>query len=210
MADLLLDAQGTPTAPSSGQVVLYPDSSTKQYTSRDVDGRCLSFGGAIRNWNTADVVANAAETYLTGSLLAVPQHGLQVGATMKWRLFMTKTAAGIAAPIWRVRIGTAGTTADAQILIFTGPAQTAVVDTGFVEVTAILRNVGAAGILAGGLIMNHNLAATGFANIGSPTLANTSAGFNTTVASLKIGLTVNPGSAGVWTHQVVKGELLNV
>lgn len=210
MADFLLDNQGTPPDPGAGAGVAYFDSASKKLTYIDDTGRKYTVGGAIRNWNTSDVVANAADTYLAGSALVIPPHKMQAGMTVKWRLFMTKTAAGTATPIWRVRVGTAGTTADAAILAFTGPAQTAAADTGFVEVTAVLRNVGAAGILAGGLVLNHNLAATGFANIGSPTLQATSSGFDTTAAGLIIGLSVNPGASGVWTHQVVKAELLNV
>lgn len=209
MADFLVDVQGAPATPAAGTSVLFPHSSSKQWASRDDTGRVLTLPG-IKNWNTADVVANAADTYLAGSALAVPSHLLQVGTAFKWRIFMTKTAAGTAAPVWRVRVGVNGTVADAAILTFTGPAQTAAIDTGFVEITAILRSVGAAGVLAGGLILNHNLATTGFANIGSPTLQVTSAGFDTTVPGTVVGVSVNPGASGVWTHQVVKGEMLNI
>lgn len=210
MADILLDNQSTPSAPASGKGVAYFDSVSKKLTYIDDTGRPYTVGGAIRNWNTADVVANAAETYLAGSALAIPPHLMQAGTTFKWRLFMTKTAAGTATPIWRVKVGTLGTTGDATILTFTGPAQTAAADTGFVEITAILRNTGAAGIMAGGLTLAHNLAATGFANIGAPTLQTTSSGFNTTTANLIVGVSVNPGASGVWTHQVVKSEALNL
>lgn len=210
MADILLDEQGTPASPGLSQGVIFADSSSSRLSYRDDSARVHTFSGAIRNWNTADVTANAVDTYLSGSALALPQHLLQVGTTFKWRMFVTKTGAGIAAPIWRVRVGTLGTTGDAAVLTFTGAAQTGVIDTAFIEITAILRNTGAAGILAGGLVLNHNLAATGFANIGSPTLQVTSAGFNTTTANLIVGVSVDPGSLGVWTHQVVKGEMLNI
>jgi hypothetical protein len=210
MADLLFDTQGTPTTPGAGKAALYPDSSSKRWTSLDENGRKLSLDGVIRNWNVADVVANAADTYLTGSSLAVPQHLLQAGATFKWRFALTKTGAGVAAPTWNVRVGTLGTTADASRLLFTGPAQTGVVDAGYVEITAVLRNVGAAGVLAGVLSLSHNLATTGLATSQCPTLQVTSSGFDTTVASLIVGVSVNPGSAGVWTHQIVIAEMSNM
>lgn len=209
MADFLYDEQGAPATPGAGKVALFPHSSNKQWASRDSTGKVLTMPG-IKNTNTADVVASAADTYLTGSALAVPSHGLQAQTIFKWRMFMTKTAAGIAAPIWGVRVGILGTVVDTARLTFTGPAQTAVIDTGFVEITAILRSVGASGVLAGGLCLTHNLAATGFANIGSPTLQATSAGFDTTTANLIVGVSVNPGASGVWTHQLVKGEALNL
>jgi len=210
MADFLLDTQGTPTSPSAGKLIVYPDSSSKQLSARNENGRCFSLDGVIRNWNTADVVANAADTYLAGSSIAIPQHLLQAGATFKWRIGMTKTGAGVAAPTWNVRVGVNGTTADASRLLFTGPAQTAVIDAGLVEITAVLRNIGAAGVLAGILELNHNLATTGFATSQCPTLQTTSAGFDTTVANLIVGISVNPGSAGVWTHQVVIAEMSNM
>lgn len=210
MADLLLDTQGTPAAPGAGKLIVYPDSSSKQFTSRNELGRCLSLDGVVRNWNTADVVANAADTYLTGSSLAVPQHLLQAGATFKWRFAMTKTAAGVATPTWNLRVGTLGTTGDTSRVLFTGPAQTAVVDAGTIEINAVLRNIGAAGVLAAVLELSHNLAATGFATVQTPVLQTTSAGFDTTVAGLIIGVSCNPGSAGVWTHQLIAAEMSNM
>lgn len=209
MADFLVDTQGPSASPASGKSLLYPDSVTKQWTSRDDSGRSLTLPRIV-SFNAADQVANAADTYLTGSMLIIPPHLLQAGTFFKWRFGMTKTAAGIATPIWVVRVGVNGTTADTARLTFTGPAQTAAVDAGFVEIMVILRNIGAAGIMAGMLQLSHNLAVTGFANLGSPTLQVTSAAFDTTVANLRVGVSVNPGSAGVWTHQLVTGELLNL
>lgn len=210
MADFLIDTQGTPAAPGAGKMLVYPDSSSKQYTARNETGRCFSFDGVIRNWNPADVVANAADTYLTGSSLAVPQHLLQAGATFKWRLGCTKSAAGVAAPTWNIRVGTLGTVADASRVLFTGPAQTAVVDAATIEINAILRNTGAAGVLAAFFELTHNLATTGFAISQNVVLQATSAGFDTTVANLIVGLSCNPGAAGVWTHQVIAAEMANM
>ena len=212
MADILLDNQTIPGTPASGKLILFTHSGNKKLVTRDDTGAYSTLGGAIRNWNTADVVANAADTYLTGSGLTVPTGlVLQVGTTFRWRLAMVKTAAGTAAPIWVLRVGTAGTTADTARCTFTQVAlQTAVVDTGIVDVTAILRNVGAAGVLAGVLNMNHVLATTGFSTLGANTLQVTSAGFDTTVANTIVGLSVNPGTLGVWTHQVIAAEMLNI
>lgn len=209
MAEILYATQGAPPTPAAGNLALWPDSTTLQWSSKDANGVVRTLAG-INNYNTADEVANAADTYLAGSRLSIPPHLLQAGTVFKWRFAMTKTAAGIAAPTWIVRVGTLGTTGDAARLTFTGPAQTAAIDTGFVEIMAILRNTGAAGILAGFLSLAHNLATTGFANISSPVLQVTSAGFDTTVAGLKIGVSVNPGASGVWTHQVVSAEMLNI
>ena len=167
--------------------------------------------GVVRNWNTADVVANAADTYLTGSGIAVPQHLLQAGATFRWRFAMTKTGAGVAAPTWNVRVGTLGTTGDASRILFTsGALQTAAIDTGVVEISAVLRNIGAAGVLAAALTLAHNGNTVGFATIPVVVLQVTSAGFDTTPASLIVGVSCNPGAAGAWTHQVIAAEMANM
>ncbi len=208
MADFLLDTQGNPASPSAGTSVLYPDSGSLQWTSLDSNGRKLTLGGIV-NYNTTDSVANAANTYLAGSSISVPQHLLQAGTVFRWRMAVTKSGAGTAAPIWTVVVGTAGTTADTARLTFTGVAQTAVIDTADIEIECILRNTGAAGVLAGVLTMNHNLAATGFANQGDQVIQVTSAGFTTSTASLKVGICVDPGASGVWTHQIVKAEMFN-
>lgn len=209
MAELLVDLQSPPASPAAGQLLLFPHTSTKQLATKDENGKVLTVPG-IKNVNTASVVASAADTYLTGSALSVPSHGLQVGTVFKWRIAMTKTAAGTAAPVWSIRFGTNGTTADTARLTFTGPAQTAAVDTGWVEITVVVQSISATGTVTGLLTLTHNLATTGFANIGSPTLSATSAAFDTSAANLIVGVSVNPGASGVWTHTIVKAEALNL
>lgn len=158
---------------------------------------------ADANGNSADVVANAADTYLTGSSLLVSGR-LKTGTVIEWVLRMTKTAAGTAAPTWIIRFGTAGTTADTARVTFTGAAQTAATDTGFVQITAIVNPYSSSGVLIGGLEMHHTGTTTGFLNgAQGQMLTVTSAAFDMTVAGSRIGLSVNPGASGVWTHQLV-------
>jgi hypothetical protein len=136
---------------------------------------------------------------------------MQVGTMFRWRFVMTKSAAGTAAPIWVVRVGTAGSTADTARLTFTQIAlQTAVVDTGMVDITAIVRSIGAAGVMAGGLQMGHVLAATGFSTLNHNVLSVVSAGFDTTPTNLIVGVSVNPGASGVWTHTSVMVEAMGI
>jgi hypothetical protein len=166
----------------------------------------------VRNWSTADVVATGADTYLTGSGLVVPVGlVLQVGVTFRWNFFMTKSAAGTAAPVWNIRVGTAGTTGDTARVTFTQvAAQTAVADTGWVEINGIIRSVGASGVLIAGLSLGHVLATTGFSTLGANVMQVLSGGFDTTVANLIVGVSVNPGASGVWTHQLISAEMLNI
>lgn len=212
MADILLDNEAIPSTPAAGKTIIAVNSSTKQLVTRDDAGRFATLSGSIRNWNTADVVASGADTYLTGSGIVIPTgQVMQVGTTFRWTFAMTKTAAGTAAPVWNVRVGTAGTTADTARLTFTQVAlQTAAADTGWVQITAILRNVGAAGVLAGSLHMAHVLAATGFSTLDHNVMQVVSAGFDTAVAGTIVGVSVNPGASGVWTHQLVSAECLGV
>lgn len=212
MADILLDNQAVPTTPAAGKTVVAVNSTTKQLVTRDDAGKFATLSGSIRNWNTADVVATGADTYLTGSGLVIPTgQVMQVGTVFRWDIAMTKSAAGTAAPVWVVRVGTAGSTADTARLTFTQIAlQTAAVDTSTLEILVILRNVGAAGIAAGYLEMAHVLATTGFSTLDHNVLQVTSAGFDTTVAGTIVGVSVNPGASGVWTHQVISAECLGV
>lgn len=212
MGDVLLDNQSPSATPAAGKCLLFVETGGKRATSKNDAGITASLAGEIRNWNTADVTANAADTYVTGSNLVIPTGMLlQVGTTFRWTFYITKTAFGAAAPIWVVRVGTAGSVADTARLTFTQVAlQTGAADAAKFTIEAVLRNVGAAGVLAGGLSMIHVLPATGFSTLTMNVQQVTSAGFDTTVANSIVGVSVNPGAAGVWTIQTVISEMLNI
>jgi hypothetical protein len=196
MADILLDEQSAPVTPSAGQMVIYPDSGNSQWTQKNDAGLYLGdLGGAI----TAQIAAHSADTYYKGLLL--PSFSMQPGMVFEWFFVATKGAAGTAAPAYNIRIGAAGTTADTARLTINGPAQTAAADTAFVRVMLTCRSVGVTGVLQGLVHLQHNLAATGFANTpaGFSLVEGTSAGFdNTALNGQFIGLSVNPGAAGAW------------
>jgi len=164
----------------------------------------------IANGNTGDVTANASDTYLTGSALAIGGQ-IKAGTVLKWTLMMTKTAAGIATPNIYVRFGTAGTTADTARLTFTGTVQTAATDTGMITITATVSVVGASGVVRGGFHQTHTNTTTGLMNVARPrVLTATSGTFDNTSGSLIAGISVQPGTAGVWTFQVVEGQAYNL
>jgi hypothetical protein len=85
--------------------------------------------------------------------------------------------------------------------------QTAAADVGEFVVFAIFRAVGGgtSAIIREEVALQHNLAATGFATTpaGYSAGGNTGAGFDSTVAGSKIGLSVNPGSVGAWVVEAV-------
>lgn len=211
MADILLDTQVAPATPAAGKAILFFESGGKRATYKDDSGRTSTVPGIITNYNTTDSAANATNTYIAGSALTVPTGlTLQVGTTVRWRFGLTKNAAGTTAAVWTVKVGTAGTTADATVLTFTsGSVQTAATDTAWIDIYAVLRNVGASGVMAGIFHMIHQNAATGFASVQNQVLQATSAGFVTTTAGLIVGVAVDPGAAN-FTHQVVLSEMVNI
>lgn len=169
----------------------------------------------LRNQNTADVVANAADTYLTGSEIRIPANRpIGIGARFHWRLGATKTAAGVAAWTLNTRFGTLGTTGDTSRLAFTQvtDVQTAAVDAGTWEIRLIVRGpISASCIVAGIMEFQHHLAITGFSTVsGSDCYQVTSAAFDITTAGMIVGLSCNPGAAGVFTFQVISAECENI
>lgn len=152
-----------------------------------------SFGYAL----TSDQTLSAADTYISGVNIPITGRA-QSASIVRWTLHATKTAAGVAAPIFSVRVGTAANTSDTARLVFTGSAQTAAVDSGRFELEIIFRQVGATAIISGTL---HSPAHTAGLATGSAltTYQATSGNFDLTVANSYLGLSVNPGASGVWT-----------
>lgn len=143
----------------------------------------------------------ATDTYVLGSGLNV-NNRLQAGSFFRWIISMSKTAAGTAAPTFNIRFGTAGAVGDTSRVLFTGPAQTAVADTAWLEIIGTFRVVGATAVLQGELRLHHNLAVTGFATVnpaGVVFLTTTSGTFDSTVANSIIGLSMNGGASAAWT-----------
>lgn len=212
MAEHLLDTQGTPATPAAGQAFLYPDSGTKKYAQKNDTGFVETING-ILNQAVASQTGFAADTYLVGSALAIPQHKLQIGTVFRWLFDVTKTAAGVAQPTVIARVGTNGTTADTARITFTFPAQTAVIDNGLIEVFATMRGpLSSVGILAGVARLTHNVVGqiTGLSTSESPILSVQSAGFDVTAAGLIAGLSVNGGASAAWTMQLVQSQMLNI
>lgn len=195
MADILIDEQSAPATPSAGQMVCYPDSGNSQWTQRNDNG---SFLGDVNAAISAQIASHSADTYYKG--IQLPSFSMQPGMVFEWYFPVTKTA-GTATPVYTIRIGANQSTADTTRLTLTGPAQTAVADTGFIRVMVTCRSVGAAGVLQGMVWLQHNLAATGLANTpaGFSLVQATSAGFdNSALGGQFIGLSVNPGTSGAW------------
>lgn len=159
---------------------------------------------------TADQTANAADTYLTSANWNLSTYTVKIGTQIRWRLVATKTAAGTATPIFNVRFGTAGTTADTARLTFTGNAQTAAIDTGSFVIHMIFRAIGGTAVVHGKYELHHQLATTGFSTLNHNVIQVLSSAFDMTPANTIVGLSVNPGASGVWTFQQVLSEVHNL
>ena len=154
----------------------------------------------------------ASDTYLTGSDVAVPSGRLQARSIYRVKFSVSKTAAGTATPIINVRFGTAGTTADSSVGTLTFAAQTAAADDAMIELFCTFRSVGSgtSTVLQSDGMIDHRLASTGFCNTNTSIARVTGAGFNSTTANAKIGVSVNGGASAAWTVSMVQAELQNL
>lgn len=164
--------------------------------------------------NNASIAAQgagfAADTYLTGSYVPIPAGRLQPKSKYRLRFHASKTAAGTATPIVTVRLGTAGTTADAARATLTHTAQTAAVDTMVYDLSVNFRAVGTTAVITALGVLDHTLAATGFSVSNTSIINAVSASFDATTANLGIGVSVNGGTSAAWTVQLVEAEVYNL
>lgn len=151
----------------------------------------------------------ATDTYLTGSAVNVPFGAPYVGTMYRMVFDVSKTAAGTAAPVITVRMGTTGTTSDAAILVFTLGAGTAAIDAGVFNIWAVFRTVGSgtSAVLQGNIALTSNLATTGLSNAVKAKQV-TSSGFNSTTSSSIIGVSYNGGTSASHTVELVQAQLL--
>lgn len=167
---------------------------------------------AVRGASVSTPAAGfAADTYLAGSGLVIPSGRLQAQTMYRCKFHVSKTAAGTAAPVVQVRVGTAGTTADGSRASCTMPAQTAVADEGLFEVLATFRAVGSgtSAVVAAVCTLQHRLSVTGLSTGVSPAVAAVGTGFDSSTVT-RIGLSVNGGTSAAWTIALVQAELVNL
>ncbi len=162
--------------------------------------------------SVADQTINAAASaLLTGSKITIPQGKLRIGTILRWRISLSKTAAGTAANTFIVRLGTNGTIADPAIITFTLPVGTAVIDQGEIVITITIRGPLSASCVAQGLLrMVHNLSATGLATVPCVVLQVLSGTFNPTTAALFASLSCTTAASTVLTFQQVMAEAINL
>lgn len=202
MGDWLTSNQTIPSTPASGWSDTFVDSTTKKLGTIDD-------GGAVRGLLSKNVATAAqgalatTEVYLTSSNILIPSFGITVGMTFIWHISVVKTAASTAAPIWTVRVGSAGAIADTSRIAATSTqAQTAVASDGNLTAVVTCRTGGTSGIL----VLGGPNGPPGFGGGGS--LAS-SAFDLTTLGGQYIGLTVTTGTSAAWTVNGLVGYLIN-
>lgn len=204
MGDWLNANQTSPATPAAGFNETFHDTTTKKLTCLDDTG--THHGAPLsKGFSTASLSIAAADTYVTGSGLLIPSWGMEAGQVYRWDLTATKTAAGVAAAIYNVRVGAAGAIGDTARLVLTATtAQTAAISSGIISIFVVVRNVAAGGVIAGGVGVQSNNAGLGSG------ISGVSAGFdNTALAGQFIGLSINNGAAGAWTVEAVYSELVS-
>jgi hypothetical protein len=188
-------------------VVLDESGGITVFSSAGLPYAPVSIGSYFNN-STAQQTGFAADTYLAGSNILFPNTGVRVGTRMRWIFDMTKTAAGIAAPVCTVRFGTAGTTADTAIHTLTFAAGTAAADTGRFVIELVWRSVGASGVSEALASLISNQAAAGLSGT-TRAVVSTSAAYNTALANGQMGVSFNGGTSFAGTNQLVAVELAN-
>jgi hypothetical protein len=208
MSRVFAAEQTVPSTPSSGSQILWPDSTVKQYFSKDSTGK--HYGSSFNASIAAQGAGFATDTYVTNSNILIPSFGVQAKTLFEWVISATKTAAGVATPAYIIRIGANGAIGDTARLTLTGPAQTAAIDAAVIKILAVIRAVSASvGVIQGTTSMIHNLAATGFANNAAGIVEATSAGFdNSALGGQHIGLSINAGASAAWTITQVRATAI--
>lgn len=212
MSDIQLATQSGPTTPAAANGIVFLDTNAEILCVKNAAGRYLA-----RSTNAsiaADATGFAVETWITGSDLKIPSFSMQTKSIFLWKISASKTAAGVAPPIYNILTGSNRSTADTKRLTLTGPAQTAVIDIGTLNIMVTTRIVSAVGTIQGtawwdhrGTIANTTTSGTGFANDTTGHVEGTSGAFdNTALGGLYISLSMNGGAAAAWTLTQVCSE----
>ena len=202
MGILTLDTQSIPATPPSGKALLFFDPTTKKLMFVDDAG---NIGGRLfhRTSTASQAPAAATDTYITDSGLLIPSFGMKAGMVFRWMLTLSKTAAGTAATVLNVRLGSNQSTADtSRLALTTSTAQTAAVAEGIMWVQVVVRSVSASGVIAGGFAMAAPV------GLGGGKDAASSSFDNSAVQGQYLGLSVNTGASAAWTITSVNGEII--
>lgn len=203
MAKSLLDLVGRMLRGENAPPVIFSDAQAGA-----LDRGVWPTAGVLNGSTGTQTVGAASRTYLNGTALVIPVSGLRVGTVLKWVLNITKDANGTATSTFDIAFGTTGTTTDTARVSFTKPAGTAAADVGQVTITAVVRSIGASGVVVGNFQLTHNLSATGHAQIPCVVVNTISSGFDTTTAGMIVGICLTSGAADNITVELAQAEAI--
>lgn len=178
-------AGSAPSTPASGLLQLYASSADKTTRSIDDAGTIRAFGqDALTDIVTASAGINNTETIVVGGLnkARIYANQLQVGSMIRIILEGTCTSTNADSNTWRIRFGTAGTTADG-VLGSAASGNSAGSGTTIpfqATLTFTVRTVGGSGTIAGWLTL-LNQGTTGVASAAVQIIALTPTNIDTTV-----------------------------
>lgn len=216
MSQLILNVTSVPAVPAAAKNAIFVDNSLGGLCYRDDAGRV--WGQTHRASIASQGPGFAADTYVgdSNNTLLIPSFGMQARTVFRWTFVASKTAAGVATPVYTIRIGPNASTADTARLALTGPAQTAIADIGTLTIQIVVRSVGASGVMAGaawwahrGTAASTTVSGTGFANDVTGHVEGVSAGFDNNPATIYgqyIGVSINGGASAAWTLSHMTAE----
>lgn len=157
----------------------------------------LKIGPAPLPASTTAVGASAT-VLINGTSIAIPTGALRVGNRFRFKLNMTKTAAGTAAWQAHVKFGTANTNADATIARWTSGTNTAAIDQCMLHIDAEILTLGAAATARCFAWYNNTLTqATGFGIINP--IPTATAAFNSAAANPFLHIDIQSGASAAYT-----------
>lgn len=175
-------------------------------------GKILSQNSENTNQSISNQTLTASTpTYIIGSNLKFVAKSLHVGTRFKWVMVISKTAAGTASSTISIRLGTSGSTSDSEIISLVKPAGTAVADTGYFTIDAVITYVNedqTECIIKADINMTHNLTSTGMCTTSAIVSQVTSSTFSISTAT-NIGIVMTTGASDAYTVKMVMTDAVN-
>lgn len=166
--------------------------------------------GAVPN-GTLQNIATTSITQLSGSVLKVPNGGLNIGSGFDFEVELNKTAAGTAAATVAVLAGPAGDVTDTVIATFAKPAGDASLDAGVLKVKGTFGGLGTSqvpSLTQASLSLIHNLSTGGIVAQPNVVINKLTTGQVATLAAANfVSLAVTLGASDNYTIDQVAASL---
>jgi len=169
-------------------------------------------GRIVRNAysTTSQTLTAATLTLIAGTQFNFTAGDLAIGTHFRWKISLTKTAAGTALSTFYVKFGTLGTTSDGTVLTFIKKAGTGVADTGHVDIDCIVRGpISSSCIAIGHFTLTHTLASTGFATTANCDVESISSTWTATTPTY-VEVCATTGASDAYTIALVESEAYNL